>query len=101
MGDAVALLLPMLPEAVAALYAVASLGALAVPIFSGFSAPAVASRLVDSGARVLITCDGFPRRGKAVPSKETADRAADSSPALEHVVVLRRLGNEIPWQAGR
>jgi acetyl-CoA synthetase len=100
-GDAVALLLPMLPETVAALYAVASLGALAVPIFSGFSAPAVASRLVDSGARVLITCDGFPRRGKPVPSKETADRAADSSPALEHVVVLRRLGNEIPWQEGR
>ncbi len=100
-GDAVALLLPMLPETVAALYAVASLGALAVPIFSGFSAPAVTSRLVDSGARVLITCDGFPRRGKPVPSKETADRAAAASPALEHVVVVRRLGNDIPWQEGR
>ena len=68
-GDAVALLLPMVPEAVAALYAVASLGALAVPIFSGFSAPAVASRLVDSGATVLITCDAFPRRGRPSPSR--------------------------------
>jgi acetyl-CoA synthetase len=100
-GDAVALLLPMLPETVAALYAVASLGALAVPIFSGFSAPAVLTRLLDSGAVAMITCDGFPRRGKPVPLKETADAAAASAPALRHVVVLRRLGREVPWQDGR
>jgi acetyl-CoA synthetase len=100
-GDAVALLLPMVPEAVAALYAVAALGALAVPIFSGFSAPAVASRLVDSSATVLITCDAFPRRGRPVAAKETADRAAADAPALRHVVVVRRLGTEIPWQEGR
>ena len=100
-GDAVALLLPMVPEAAAALYAVASLGALAVPIFSGFSAPAVASRLIDSGATVLITCDAFPRRGRPVPAKETADRAAAEAPALRHVVVLRRLGVDVPWQEGR
>jgi acetyl-CoA synthetase len=100
-GDAVALLLPMVPEAVAALYAVAALGALAVPIFSGFSAPAVASRLADSGAGVLITCDAFPRRGKPVPAKETADRAAADAPALRHVVVVRRMGVELPWQDGR
>jgi acetyl-CoA synthetase len=100
-GDAVALLLPMVPEAAAALYAVASLGALAVPIFSGFSAPAVASRLIDSGATVLITCDAFPRRGRPVPAKESADRAAAEAPALRHVVVLRRLGVDVPWQEGR
>ncbi len=100
-GDAVALLLPMVPEAVAALYAVAALGALAVPIFSGFSAPAVASRLIDSGATVLITCDAFPRRGRPVMVKETADRAAADAPSLEHVVVVRRLGLEIPWREGR
>ena len=100
-GDSVALLLPMVPEAAAALYAVASLGALAVPIFSGFSAPAVASRLIDSGATVLITCDAFPRRGRPVPAKETADRAAAEAPALRHVVVLRRLGVDVPWQDGR
>jgi acetyl-CoA synthetase len=100
-GDAVALLLPMVPEAVAALYAVAALGALAVPIFSGFSAPAVASRLVDSGATVLITCDAYPRRGRPVAVKETADRAAADAPALRHVVVVRRLGTEISSQEGR
>lgn len=100
-GDAVALLLPMVPEAVAGLYAIASLGALAVPIFSGFSAPAVSSRLIDSGATVLITCDAFPRRGRPVPVKETADRAAADAPALRHVVVVRRLGAEIPWEEGR
>ena len=100
-GDAVALLLPMVPEAIASLYAVASLGALAVPIFSGFSAPAVSTRLVDSGATVLITCDAFPRRGRPVPVKETADRAALDAPALRHVVVVSRLGIDVPWQEGR
>jgi acetyl-CoA synthetase len=100
-GDAVALLLPMVPEAVAALYAVASLGALAVPIFSGFSAPAVSSRLIDSGATVLITCDAFPRRGRPLPAKETADRAVESAPSVRHVVVLRRLGVEVAWREGR
>jgi acetyl-CoA synthetase len=100
-GDAVALLLPMLPETVAAFYAVAALGAIAVPIFSGFSAPAIASRLVDSAARVLITCDAFPRRGRPVAVKETADRAAADAPLLEHVVVVRNLGVELPWQPGR
>ena len=83
-GDAVGLLLPMVPEAVAALYACAALGALAVPIFSGFSAAAVASRLQDAGATALITCDAFPRRGRPVPVKETADarggRVADAPP---------------------
>ena len=88
----------MVPEAVAAFYAVASLGALAVPIFSGFSAPAVASRLQDSGASVLITCDACPRRGRPVAVKATADRAAADAPALRHVVVVRRLGSEIEWQ---
>ena len=100
-GDAVALLLPMVPEAVAAFYAVASLGALSVPIFSGFSAPAVASRLQDSGASVLITCDACPRRGRPVAVKATADRAAADAPALRHVVVVRRFGTEIEWQDGR
>jgi acetyl-CoA synthetase len=100
-GDAVALMLSLVPEAAAALYAVASLGAVAVPIFSGFSAPAVTSRLVDSAAVVLITCDAFPRRGKPVPAKETADRAAAEAPALRHMVVLRQLGVDVPWQEGR
>ncbi len=97
-----ALLLPMVPEAVAALYAVASLGALAVPIFSGFSAPAVASRLVDSGAtradhlRRLPAARTAGRRRRRPPTARPLD-----APALRHVVVVRRLGVDVPWQEGR
>ena len=69
------LFLPMIPETVAALFAVAKLGAVFLPIFSGYGADAVAVRLEDAGAVALITADGFTRRGKAVPMKETADAA--------------------------
>ena len=72
-GDAVGLFLPMIPETVAALFAVAKLGAVFLPIFSGYGADAVAVRLEDAGAVTLITADGFTRRGKVVPMKETAD----------------------------
>src|SRR5690606_10607322 len=62
-GDRVGLYLPMVPEAAVAAYAVAKIGAIFVPIFSGFAAPAVAARLVDAGAKLLLTADGFLRRG--------------------------------------
>ena len=74
-GDAVGLFLPMIPETVAALFAVAKLGAVFLPIFSGYGADAVAVRLEDAGAVALVTADGFTRRGKTVPMKETADAA--------------------------
>ncbi|HEX6310208.1 MAG TPA: AMP-binding protein, partial [Acidimicrobiia bacterium] len=77
-GDAVGLFLPMIPETVAAVLAVAKLGAIFLPIFSGYGAEAVAVRLADAGAVALITADGFTRRGRAVPMKETADAAAAS-----------------------
>jgi len=66
-GDAVGIFLPMSPEAVAATLACAKLGAVYLPIFSGYGADAVATRLADADAKVLITADGFPRRGKVVP----------------------------------
>ncbi len=88
--DAVGIFLPMVPEAVAAMMACSKLGAIWVPVFSGFAADAVATRLIDAGARVLITADGTLRRGKVVPMKEIADAAAASA-ALEHVVVWDRL----------
>ncbi len=100
--DAVGIFLPMSPEAVAAVMACAKLGAIWLPIFSGFGADAVATRLRDAGARALITADGFPRRGKVVPMKETADEAAASSPSVEHLVVWSRLGRGgLPWTPGR
>jgi acetyl-CoA synthetase len=92
-GDAVGLYLPMSPEAAIASHAVAHLGAVQVPIFSGFAAPAVAARLADAEAKVLITADGTLRRGRAVPMKATADEALRDAPTVAHTVVWRRLGS--------
>lgn len=95
-GDRVAIYLPMVAENVIAMLAVARIGAVFTPCFSGYGAEAVAVRLRDCGAKVLITADGFLRRGKTVAMKEEADKAADQSPSVEQVVVVRRLGREIP-----
>lgn len=100
-GDRVGLFLPMIPEAVATLFAVARLGAIAVPIFSGFGPEAVAGRLADSGARFLVTVDGMQRRGKPVAMKATADAALAGAPSVERVIVVRRGAAAVPWNAGR
>lgn len=93
-GDAVGVYMPMVPEAVMSAYAIAKIGAIYMPIFSGFGAPAVATRLNDASAKVLITADGFLRRGQRVSMKETADEAVDESPSVEHVVVFSRFGED-------
>jgi acetyl-CoA synthetase len=95
-GDAVATFLPMSPRVAIASHACAHLGAIQVPIFSGFAAPAVAARLVDSEAKVVITADSSLRRGKHVAMKAIVDEAAGDAEHLEHVVVWRRLGEETP-----
>ncbi len=101
-GDRVGIFMPMAPEIVAATLACAKLGAVYLPIFSGFAAEAVATRLQDADAKVLVTADGFPRRGAPVRMKETADQAVALSPSVEHVVVWRRLGrDEAPWDDRR
>jgi acetyl-CoA synthetase len=91
----------MVPETVIATLAISKIGAIYIPIFSGYAGAAVATRLGDCGARLLITADGFYRRGGQVPMKETADEAAAASPTVEHVLVVRRLGRAVPWTAGR
>jgi acetyl-CoA synthetase len=93
-GDAVGIFMPMAPEIVAATLACAKVGAIYLPIFSGYAADAVATRLTDADAKVLITADGFLRRGTPVPMKETADAAADASPSVQRVVVWSRLGRD-------
>lgn len=100
-GDRVGIYLPMIPEVVAATLACGKLGAIYTPIFSGYGAEAVAARLRDSGAKLLITADGFYRRGKVVPMKETADAALRDSPTVTRALIVRRIGGEAPWDATR
>lgn len=100
-GDAVGLYMPMTPELVAASLAVAKIGAVILPLFSGYGAGAVASRLEDGGAKALFTSDGFFRRGALVDMKRVADEAVARAPTVEHTIVHRRAGNEITMQDGR
>ena len=100
-GDRVGIFLPMSPEAVVATLAVLRIAAIYTPCFSGFGAQAVASRLQDSESKLLITADGFLRRGQVIKLKETADEAVAQCPSVKHVIVLRRLGRDVPWTASR
>src|SRR4051794_4619985 len=103
-GDRVAIFLPMLPETVIATLAVSWIGAIFTPIFSGYGAPAVATRLRDCEASVLITADGFLRRGSVVPMKAVADEAVALAPSVGRVIVVRRLGDGagvVGWDADR
>ncbi|HNS40212.1 MAG TPA: AMP-binding protein, partial [Promineifilum sp.] len=100
-GDAVGLFMPMTPEIVVALLAIVKIGGIILPLFSGYGAGAVATRLADAGAKALFTADGFFRRGAIVPLKPTADEAAANVATVEHLIVLRRAGNEVEMQSGR
>ncbi|HEX2700598.1 MAG TPA: AMP-binding protein [Acidimicrobiales bacterium] len=91
LGDRVGVFLPMLPETVAALFGIMKVGAVFLPLFSGYGAPAVADRLADAGAKALVTADGTVRRGRVVDMAAAAAEAAASLPSLETVVVVRRL----------
>jgi acetyl-CoA synthetase len=100
-GDRVGIFMPMAPETVVATLACSKLGAVFTPIFSGYAGPAAASRLADCDAKLLITADGFYRRGAVVPMKEAADEAARLAPTVKQVLVFRRVGREVPWTEGR
>src|SRR3989441_4218043 len=100
-GVAVGLYLPLVIENAVALLACTKLGAVAVPLFSGFGAEAIRQRLADADARVLITADGAMRRGRAVAMKPIADQAAAALPHLTHQVVVRFAGIDVPLPAGR
>ena len=100
-GDVVALFMPMLPETAIAMFAIAKIGGIVLPLFSGYGADALATRLVDSEAICLITCDGYQRRGRTIEMKKTADDAVERSPSVRHVVVVRRCGVTVGWRGER
>ena len=100
-GDRVNIYLPMIPEAVVAMLACARIGAAHSVVFGGFSSQALADRINDAEAKVLITADGGYRRGEVFPLKPQADEAVNSTPTIEHVVVVKRGGNDITMREGR
>ncbi|MCC6312604.1 MAG: AMP-binding protein [Thermomicrobiales bacterium] len=100
-GDRVGVFLPMLAETAIAMLALAKLGAIFLPMFSGFGPDAIAARLRDAEANLLICADGARRRGHTVPMKTTADAAVALAPSVARVVVLRRTGEPVPMTPGR
>lgn len=106
-GDRVALYLPMIPEAIASMLAVARIGAVHSVVFGGFSADSLRARIDDAGAKVVITADGGWRKGKVSPLKPAVDQAlADRNGSgiqetVEHVIVVKRGENEVDWTDDR
>jgi len=100
-GDGVGVFMPMVCEAVIGAYAIAKIGAIYLPIFSGFAPAAIAARLQDAEAKVVLTADGTWRRGKRGAMKPVCDEAVAQCPTVETVVVLDRLGLDCPMTPGR
>jgi acetyl-CoA synthetase len=100
-GDRVAIYMPMIPETVFAMLACARIGAPHSVVFAAFSSEALRSRIDDAGTKVLITVDGYNRRGGVANLKPNADAAVDGADSIEKVLVVRRTGHEVPWNAER
>ncbi len=100
-GDPIGLFMPMTLEIVVAFLAIARIGGIVLPLFSGFGAGAVVERLNDAGATGLIASDGQHRRGKPVAMKPIADEAATEVPSLRHILVVRTTGQSVPMLDGR
>ena len=100
-GDAVGIYMPLLPETAMALLAIGRIGAIAVPAFSGYGAPALATRLADAKVKALLTVDAVSRRGKLIDMKATADAALADVPNVQRVFVFRRARANVAWTKGR
>ena len=100
-GDVIALFMPNVPEAVIALLAIPKIGALAMPLFSGFGPDAVQARLELGGAKAIVTVDSSSRRGKLVDTKAIVDQAVRDGGELKWVIVSQRASNPIQWVSGR
>jgi acetyl-CoA synthetase len=100
-GDRVAIYLPMIPEAVISMLACARIGAVHMVVFGGFSADALASRITDAGATLVITADGGYRRGSASALKPAVDEAVDRTDGVRNVLVVKRTGQDVAWNSDR
>jgi acetyl-CoA synthetase len=100
-GDVIGLFMPMIPEIVIALLAIAKIGGIVLPLFSGYGAAAIVSRLNDAEAKALFTADGFQRRGQIVLMKDTADEAGAQIPTLKHMIVVKCSGADVSMFAAR
>jgi acetyl-CoA synthetase len=100
-GDRAAVIMPMVPEVIAIVYACFKLGLIVVPIFAGFGGRAIATRLEDSRPRVVFTADNARRRGKILALKEKVDQALERIAPVEKVIVYRYQGGEIRWHSAR
>ena len=100
-GDRVAIYLPMIPEAVISMLACARIGAVHMVVFGGFSADALASRITDAGATLVITADGGYRRGAASALKPAVDDAVGRTEGVRNVLVVKRTGQDVAWTEGR
>ncbi|MEH1123725.1 acetate--CoA ligase [Micromonospora sp. CPCC 206061] len=96
-GDRVAIYMPMIPEAAVAMLACARIGATHSVVFGGFSVDALSGRIQDASAKVVITADGGYRRGNPSALKPTVDEAVAQCPTIEHVLVVRRTGQDVSW----
>ncbi|WP_104526022.1 acetate--CoA ligase [Blastococcus atacamensis] len=100
-GDRVAIYMPMIPEAVISMLACARIGAVHMVVFGGFSADALASRITDAGAQVVITADGGYRRGAPSALKPAVDDAVSRVEGVRHVLVVKRTEQDVEWSEGR
>ena len=100
-GDRIAIYLPLVPEAIAAMLASARIGAVHMVVFGGFSSEALKERIQDAQASILITADGGYRKGSIIPLKVTADQALKECPSVKQVIVLKHTAGQVVMKYGR
>ncbi len=100
-GDRIGIFMPMVPEIVVGVLAALKIGAISIPIFSGFGAAALASRLDIAEAKIVFTADGSHRRGKHIGIKKTVDKAVEMVDSIEHAIVFKHTGNTIAWNPSK
>jgi len=100
-GDRVCLYMPMIPEAVFTMLACARIGAIHSVVFAGFSSEAFKHRVQDSDCRLVVTADGYRHGSKTIDHKKKTDQALEDCPAVRTVLVVKHLGENIPWNSTR